>query len=285
MDAVCEHSVVAEDWVIDFDDDGAPSPMCIHTTPPGVVEADAPKTRKLDIPAVPGLTVIEGLLTQAECDRIVRTADDMGFARRRQAGPLMEQRVAASRDVPGPPSVTAVGTQEGSLRQNGVVEWVVAAADSEAVFKRAERHLPSAEGIRPVGLNSYWRIYKYTPGDTFLPHYDGSWLGAGLTESGELMHDAYGDRASLCSLVVYLREDFEGGATRFFIPQGEEEEELYADVEVKPGRTGSALLFWHSPHPLSPLHEGATVTSGVKYVIRTDVLYPLSVVRHGKGTE
>ena len=45
--------------------------------------------------------------------------------------------------------------------------------------------------------------------------------------------------------------------------------------------TGSALLFWHGEHPLSPLHKGAplemiadgTTPTPCKYVIRTDVLF------------
>ena len=52
-------------------------------------------------------------------------------------------------------------------------------------------------------------------------------------------------------------------------------------VRVAP-RAGSALLFWHGEHPLSPLHEGAPLTLSdvcistnlpAKYVIRTDVLF------------
>ena len=49
-------------------------------------------------------------------------------------------------------------------------------------------------------------------------------------------------------------------------------------VRVAP-RAGTALIFWHGHHPLSPLHEGAPLlptSSGdasPKYVIRTDALF------------
>ena len=33
------------------------------------------------------------------------------------------------------------------------------------------------------------------------------------------------------------------------------------------------LAFFHGHHPLSPLHDGAPVPRGVKYVVRTDVMY------------
>ena len=59
------------------------------------------------------------------------------------------------------------------------------------------------------------------------------------------------------TFMVYLNEGFAGGATRF----------LDHGVEVEP-RTGRALLFQHAL-----LHEGVTVGEGVKYVLRTDVMY------------
>ncbi len=61
-----------------------------------------------------------------------------------------------------------------------------------------------------------------------------------------------------CARYVELTEG--AGETRFYLrpPQG--------DVTVVP-RRGMALLFRHHL-----LHEGATVTSGRKYVLRSDVM-------------
>jgi len=47
----------------------------------------------------------------------------------------------------------------------------------------------------------------------------------------------------------------EGGATNF------------KDISIKP-ETGMALIFKHEL-----LHEGAKVTAGLKYVLRSDVMY------------
>ncbi|HSG70719.1 MAG TPA: hypothetical protein VLA12_09915, partial [Planctomycetaceae bacterium] len=58
--------------------------------------------------------------------------------------------------------------------------------------------------------------------------------------------------------LVYLNDDFEGGETNFIVEP---------EVSIKP-ETGMGLMF---QHPL--LHEGAEVTSGVKYVARTDLMY------------
>lgn len=62
---------------------------------------------------------------------------------------------------------------------------------------------------------------------------------------------------SLLTLVFYLNDDFEGGVTDF--------PELGRVVEPL---TGRALLFQHRI-----LHEATRVAVGVKYVLRTDILY------------
>ncbi len=62
---------------------------------------------------------------------------------------------------------------------------------------------------------------------------------------------------SLVTLVFYLNDGFEGGATEF--------PELGKKIEPRRGR---ALLFQHRV-----LHEATAVTRGEKLVLRTDVLY------------
>jgi hypothetical protein len=57
--------------------------------------------------------------------------------------------------------------------------------------------------------------------------------------------------------MVYLNDGFEGGGTTF----------LDLDEVVEPA-PGMALLF---QHPI--LHEGPEVTSGIKYVVRSDIMY------------
>ena len=57
--------------------------------------------------------------------------------------------------------------------------------------------------------------------------------------------------------MIYLNDGFGGGATKF----------LDYEIDVVP-KTCMALLFQHRI-----LHEGAVVTSGTKYVLRSDVMY------------
>lgn len=98
------------------------------------------------------------------------------------------------------------------------------------------------EGRQAVGLNERLRFYRYDPGERFAPHTDGSFR----RPNGE---------ESLLTFMIYLDEGFEGGETNF------------GDVRIVP-KTGMALVFDHYL-----LHEGAAVTSGRKYVLRSDVMY------------
>jgi prolyl 4-hydroxylase len=61
---------------------------------------------------------------------------------------------------------------------------------------------------------------------------------------------------SFYTFLIYLNDDFEGGETEFG--------NLFTVTPIK----GSALVFYH---PLR--HEGKTLISGLKYVLRTDVMY------------
>ncbi len=114
-----------------------------------------------------------------------------------------------------------------------------------SLFRRIEHALPSPLcAMRAVGANERFRGYRYTPGQRFAPHYDGAYR-----------RDAH--EISLLTLIIYLDEGCGGGQTNF----------LDFDLSVTP-RRGMALIFQHQL-----LHEGAEVTGGVKYVLRSDVMY------------
>jgi prolyl 4-hydroxylase len=116
---------------------------------------------------------------------------------------------------------------------------------ADTVFHRIAHGLPAElAGRSLVGLNERFRGYRYTAGQAFRPHLDGVVQLEG--------------RSSELTLVVYLNEDCEGGETRFLSDP---------IVSIVP-KQGMALLFAHRL-----LHEGTEVRSGVKYVLRSDVMY------------
>jgi len=185
-------------------------------------------------------------------------------------------------------TAAASSSSRAGERSRAVV-WCVGEALHDAVFERCRAHLPQrcercadARGRDRgpgtlAGLNRRWRFYRYDAGGTYRPHLDGAWPGSSLrgpdTSSGEedaeYVYDAFGDRLSRLTLLVYLNAEFDGGCTAFY--SAEDDGALRVDA-VEP-RAGSVLLFPHGDALGSLVHEGATVTAGSKYVIRTEVLY------------
>ncbi|WP_286965684.1 prolyl hydroxylase family protein [Flavobacterium sp. UBA4854] len=94
-----------------------------------------------------------------------------------------------------------------------------------------------------IGLNEMFRFYKYNPSQRFKMHIDGSY------KRNELESSYY-------TFLIYLNDGYEGGETKF------------ATGEIIEPKTGSALIFEHKQR-----HEGASLISGIKYVLRTDIMY------------
>lgn len=113
------------------------------------------------------------------------------------------------------------------------------------LYDRILPHIPqSLLRMRAVGVNERFRCYRYTPGQRFALHHDGTYARSR-------------DERSLLTFLIYLNQGMAGGETAF-PEQGQ---------CIVP-KTGTALLF---QHPI--LHEGCTVRTGVKYVLRSDVMY------------
>ena len=98
------------------------------------------------------------------------------------------------------------------------------------------------------------------PGDYFAPHSDGSFAC-----------DVTGQR-SFITVMLYLNTPIDGGETNFLSRRPEYLKRVDADcdgscVSVHP-TTGSALFFDHQMY-----HEGALLNKGVKYAVRTDVMF------------
>eukprot|EP01048_Picozoa_sp_COSAG05_P007043 COSAG05_NODE_483_length_9358_cov_36.727184_7_plen_321_part_00 len=205
---------------------------------------------------LPGSWLLPGVLTQGECEQLIAAAETMGF----------------TEDAP-----VSLGRH---IRQNMNNVWIADDSLWLPIFKRVERYLPQApagaSGTRKLaGLNQRWRLYKYGPGDVFKPHTDGDWPGSAVVD-GKLHQDAFGDRWSAYTFVLYLNEDFDGGDTVFYQPKPSvDNPHVYADYDrvSVPAVAGAALVFPHGSDPRSPLHEGALVSSGTKMIIRSDVLY------------
>lgn len=112
------------------------------------------------------------------------------------------------------------------------------------IWERLKEFAPEGADNRvAVGLNELFRFYKYSPGQRFKMHKDGSF------ERNRF-------EASQYTFMIYLNEAYTGGET------------IFASGEVIRPETGTALVFHH---PLR--HEGSLLTGGIKYVLRTDIMY------------
>lgn len=220
--------------------------MPIFTAKHGAIELDmvgSPRASRIDSDTVPGGFMLKNVLTARECDQIIKMSEAFGYTKGR------------------------------NLRQNQSSVWIADEALCNSVFQRCIDSLPAeVQGGKLCGLNGRWRLYKYSPSDSFDAHFDASWPGSELDISGKLRQDWNGDRWSQLTMILYLNDDFEGGPTRFLFSTDRADE--YRTEEMKAER-GGAVCFFHGEHPLSHLHEGGRVTAGTKYVIRTDVMYEL----------
>jgi hypothetical protein len=113
-----------------------------------------------------------------------------------------------------------------------------------------------------IGLNPQLRIYRYTKGHHFGQHYDESVicpLDSKSTTKGK----------TGWTLLIYLTGDneFVGGGTIFYTDERGSE-----PLNIHPSK-GMALLHKHGDDCLR--HEGELVKSGVKWILRSDLVYPL----------
>ena len=129
-----------------------------------------------------------------------------------------------------------------------------------ALWARVQMFVPAEiDGRRPIGLNKAVRIYRYRPGQRFGQHVDGS---VQCPDTGAW---------SEYTVLVYLNgggdDELRGGETTFWKGTGKKQT---VALSFPPAR-GACLLHGHGHRCL--LHAGEEVQRGVKYLLRSDVMY------------
>ena len=235
----------------------APSSARVIPLEPAGLEPD---TDRVDVPGLPGAFVLTNFLTKTETAAFRAAAHAVGFLRD---------------DTPGARTNADGGEVSTKLDYCEILLWPETA---DRLWRRVKSHAPAGA----VGVNARLRLFRYGPNTVYRKHVDGSWPEAFLTNEGEYVVDASeGQKRSRLTLLAYLSDGFEGGATTFFGAVPGKPGEVSA-VAVEP-REGAALCFPHGDAEDSPVHEGSAVFPGAngarhKYVARTDVLFQL-----GKG--
>lgn len=213
-----------------------------------------PAVTRKNIDNVPGAFQLLNVLTSSECDQFVQITESLGY------------------HIDSPVSLPH------SIRHNLNLNWVVDESVDGPIWARCSELITERIGGQvALGLNARFRFYRYARGDHFKPHTDGSWPGSRVINR-QLVHDAYGDRDSQMTILLFLSDGYTGGGTLFFVHDtlaAGDDTQTSPNVVAVSTPKGAALFFPHGSHPQHCLHAGEKVESGVKYIIRTDVLYPL----------
>lgn len=129
---------------------------------------------------------------------------------------------------------------------------------AETFFEKIKSYIPiEFEGNIVSCLNERLSFLKYSTGEYFRSHEDGYYIRPDNSEM------------SYITVQIYLNDlkEEDGGATTFI---KDAYNRIYQDYSVIP-KVGRVLLFEHDIE-----HEGSILKNGLKYCIRTDVMYSVT---------
>eukprot|EP00980_Cylindrotheca_fusiformis_P000307 scaffold73_cov118-Cylindrotheca_fusiformis.AAC.3 len=189
--------------------------------------------------------VVNHVLSQVECHNTIQRAEEAGFQ---------------------PALVNIGGGEELLMKDYRLSDRCIIDDDDFAreIFNRIQHALPQmldptnyGSMWKLTGLNRRMRILKYGAGHFFAEHRDG----------------CYSPNANECSfltVMIYLNDgggkDFVGGCTNFVDPP--KRDKMHRTLSEVVPQIGRVLVFDHIL-----MHEGGRLFSGIKYAIRTDVMY------------
>mmetsp|Transcript_6365 Transcript_6365/g.6527 ORF Transcript_6365/g.6527 Transcript_6365/m.6527 type:complete len:256 (-) Transcript_6365:37-804(-) len=207
--------------------------------------------------------VVNDSFSASSCDSIIKEAELKGFklALLNQGSGLQENGIAFT---------------ESRSSERCIIDDKALA---EEMWPIIQQQLPSSnivpgkryKGWKAMGINSKFRVLKYSEGERFELHQDGSYrIEASADFDGKAQQ-------SFMTLQLYLNDgggiDFTGGATRFIEPilsssDKSDKSTAIANVYDVVPRVGRLLLFQHNCW-----HEGERVVKGIKYVLRSEVMF------------
>ena len=219
---------------------------------PATLDPDIPDTiKRIEIEAVAGAFQLLNVLSSSECEQLIGLSESLGY--------LPDAAVSLPR----------------SVRHNYSLTWVADDLTTDIIWQRCQ----SLMNINPetfdnklaLGLNARFRFYRYQACNYFSPHTDGAWPGSRVIDR-QLVTNAFSDRWSQLTFLLFLSDDYEGGHTQFHLPSKKHGEATVVNVRTP---AGGVLCFPHGMHPLHCLHSSEAIVSGSKYIIRSDVLFEL----------
>lgn len=221
---------------------------CVRAQVAFVPEPTIPKpTARLDIATATARSVArsvgfvaDGLLSARECRQLIDTAEDAGLTS--VAWEYKPEYRRCCRAV---------------VRSSALADTLWTRLQSVLVRADVDGRVPVGFDVGgtwvPIGLNDVLRVSRYDKGGHFAYHRD----------TGFVYTD---DVRSICSLLVYLNSDFEGGCT-LVQPSASPTASPTHEMVVHP-RVGRVLCLQQDQ-----LHCGQAVLAGSKYILRTDVMF------------
>ena len=240
--------------------------------------------------------VLDDVLPPEWCQKMIRTAGNVGFGR---VPSLQEVRYHSSMQ-----SRIGVERHESSRLNTSKLVQVESQEFADYLWHKIQKHLPDehkpirTEGlIKPLpclggpnsvyekrGIIPVFRIMRYRPGQGFKAHVDPiryyyRYPIHSDKQSKLANYQQAGIFQSIFTVALYLNEEFVGGDLKFVTEKDRSYEFANSNDSrpvVREGKTletvvpavGRAAIFRHDE-----LHEGGGVEQGAKYMIQCDVLY------------
>jgi len=213
---------------------------------------------KEDIENVEGAFIVRNLLTRDECDQIITSMqEDDG---EKTVEPVLFRAWSEN--------------PEEEYKKLGVRIIRKSKDLSSAFWERIKHFVPETlhvehgnekETWKSEGLDERVRFVRYESGQSFPPHMDGPYRISNTFQS-HLTALIYLDKSGSGKT-----SDFKGGELVFLEKKEKKNKEVLKKLYTVVPEPGLLVVFPHKT-----FHEGKTLKSGQKYVIRDDVFYTLT---------
>lgn len=215
-------------------------------------------------------TVIDGIIRQDEAEQWIKCSEECGYEEALLNGTSFKDIRNSSRSIIDDHNAAIILYERifKVLRNNDIKRerWEgTRNGESDVISQETYRYDENGPPFilsgkySALGVNERFRFLKYSAGQYFKPHFDGTYKRPD------------GRSRSMVTIQIYLNEGMEGGTTTILSPSitGEtyKEDDVIARVVPKVGRI---LLFDHNT-----MHEGSLLTKGVKYTVRTEIMYDI----------
>lgn len=230
--------------------------------------------------------VVEGFLSEAECDAMVAQVEGEGLLSETKSETLqrlladcnfegddekLDQKLRFAEDVRGQ-MWSRLHELDGAGEEGRALLGELRTAPEWSARDHHVRHAGTDMEMRLSTMSDYIRLMKYS-----APR-EATATGDFDTDPRNAHHDGRNQRAegdSFLTALLYLNseedEGLQGGGTLFLDTDG-------ATVARVSPKKGALLIFDHHLY-----HKGESVAQGVKYVLRSDLLYRACDARTGEA--